>query len=227
MIPLSRDGVNAPCVRLCWYGHSMFSIEDDAGNRVVTDPYDPDIGYGFPDLEASVVLVSHGHYDHSNAKGIKGGPAVIDVEGHSASHGLEFEGLPSAHDARDGLERGPNVIFKWEMGGLKFTHLGDLGHALDKGLQEALAGLDVLMVPVGGFYTIGDGDAAEIVRQLAPRLAVPMHFKTPDVVIPNINDASPFTARFSDVIETGTDHVYIDRASLPDGSRILLMDYVR
>lgn len=226
MIPMARDGVTAPFVKLGWYGHSMFFIEDDAGTRVVTDPYDAKIGYGFPDLESSVVLVSHGHYDHANVKSVKGVPVVIEGEGLSASHGLEFEGLPSAHDARGGGERGPNVIFRWSMGGLSFAHLGDLGHPLDEGLLEKLSGLDVLFVPVGGFYTIGDEEAAIIVDQLAPRLAVPMHFKTADVVIPNIRNASAFVARFDDVIETGKNFVYLDRASMPENTRVMLMDYV-
>ncbi len=136
----------------------MFAIEDDAGTRVVTDPYDSGIGYVFPVLEASVVLVSHEHYDHSNIQALKGAPEVIQSEGYSTSHGLAFEGLPSAHDTREGQERGPNVIFRWSMGGLSFAHLGDLGHKLDKGLLERLTALDVLFIPVGGFYTVDDED---------------------------------------------------------------------
>ncbi len=146
----SRDGVSAPFVKIGWYGHAMFLVEDDRGTRVVTDPFDPVIGYAFPDLAASVVLVSHGHYDHNNAGAVKGNPVVIREAGNTLAQDVEVKGLAAAHDTRGGAERGPVIIYRWSMAGMSFAHLGDLGHPLTPELATSLRNLDVLFIPVGG-----------------------------------------------------------------------------
>lgn len=221
-----RDGVTAPFARIAWYGHSMFLVTDDRGAAVVTDPYDPQIGYAFPDLEATLVLVSHEHYDHANVGALKGSPEVVRRPGrHVSGGGLEIEGLPSAHDAREGTERGPNVIFRWSMAQMGFAHLGDLGHRLDSEQLEGLRGVDVLFLPVGGTFTIDDAQAEETVRAVAPRIAIPMHFKTEALGFP-IQGVRPFADRFDDVAFVGRDPVYLDRQALPEATRVLVLDYL-
>jgi L-ascorbate metabolism protein UlaG (beta-lactamase superfamily) len=221
-----RDRVTAPFVCIAWYGHSMFLVTDDRGTAVLTDPYDPQIGYAFPDLEATLVLVSHEHYDHANVGAVKGSPEVVRSPGRRVSGGgLEIEGLPSAHDAREGAERGPNTIFRWSMAGMGFAHLGDLGHRLDSAQLEGLRGVDVLFLPVGGTFTIDDAQAEETVRSVAPRIAIPMHYKTAALGFP-IQGVQPFADRFEDVVLVGKDLVYLDRQALPETTRVLVLDYL-
>lgn len=221
----SRDGVSAPFVKIGWYGHAMFLVEDDRGTRVVTDPFDPVIGYAFPDLAASVVLVSHGHYDHNNAGAVKGNPVVIREAGNTLAQDVEVKGLAAAHDTRGGAERGPVIIYRWSMAGMSFAHLGDLGHPLTPELATSLRNLDVLFIPVGGTFTIDDSAAARTVEELAPRIAIPMHYKTAVLNIP-VQGVEPFAHRFHDVVRTGRDFIYLDRDSLPEPTRVFLPDYI-
>lgn len=221
----SRDAVSAPFVKIGWYGHAMFLVEDDQGTRVVTDPFDPVIGYAFPDLEASVVLVSHGHSDHANAEAVKGNPVVVREAGITLAHGVEVEGLAAAHDARGGAERGPVIIYRWSMAEMSFAHLGDLGHPLTPELALSLRNLDVLFIPVGGTFTIDDKAATRTVEELSPRIAIPMHYKTAALNFP-IQGVEPFLSRFRDVVRTGKDFIYLDRDSLPQTTRVFLLDYI-
>lgn len=226
MSAYARESVAAPFVKIGWYGHSMFLVSDDRGFSVVTDPFDPQIGYSFPDLEASVVLVSHDHYDHANVGAVKGSPAVMREAGRELSAGgVNFEGLLSAHDARGGAERGPNVIFQWKMADMAFAHLGDLGHRIPPELAERLRGVDVLFIPVGGTFTIDDASAEDAVRELKPRIAIPMHFKTGALGFP-IKGVKPFADRFPDVVTAGKEFVYLDRKALPEPTQVLVLDYL-
>jgi L-ascorbate metabolism protein UlaG (beta-lactamase superfamily) len=222
----SRDRVTAPFLSIGWFGHAMFLVADDQGTRVVTDPFDPQIGYAFPDLEASVVLVSHDHYDHANVGAVKGSPVVLHKAGnYSAAGDLDIEGLQSAHDASGGAERGANIIFHWSMAGITLAHLGDLGHRLTPEQVMRLRGVDVLFLPVGGTFTIDDALAEETVRELAPRIAIPMHFKTEALKIP-VQGVKPFSDRFEDVVTAGKEFVYLDREALLEPTRVLVLDYI-
>lgn len=225
MSAYARDNVAAPFVKIGWYGHAMFLVSDDRGVSVVTDPFDPQIGYTLPDLEASVVLVSHDHYDHANVEAVKGDPAVMREAGrHLAAGYLDFEGLQAAHDTRGGAERGPNVIFHWRMADMTFAHLGDLGHLLSTEHAERLRGVDVLFIPVGGTFTIDAALAEQTIRDLQPHIAIPMHYKTEALGFP-IQGVMPFTDRFSDVVTAGKQFVYLDRATLPEPTQVLVLDY--
>lgn len=225
MGPFSRENVSPPYISIGWYGHAMFLLQDDRGLRVVTDPYDPSIGYPFPDVQADVVLVSHDHYDHNNATAVGGDPTVISGEGQKEAAGLAFTGIPTYHDSSGGSERGPNIAFRWEMGGLELAHLGDIGHELSPEQAERLQGLDVLMLPVGGTFTIDDEQAFRLVEVLKPRLVIPMHYRTELLSFP-IKGVEPFLSRFSEVIEGGNGHAFISREILPEETRVLVLGYI-
>ena len=211
-------------VRISWLGHSMFLLED-VGHRLVTDPYGEGVGYKLPQVEADIVLVSHDHFDHSNTALVKGNPAIVREPHAQDPAGIRIEGISTYHDDKDGAERGANIIFRWNMQGMDFAHLGDLGHLPGEEVISSLEGIDVLFIPVGGIFTIDDAQAAEVVKLLSPSIAVPMHFKTSACALP-IKTADPFTAHFSDVEMAGKEPVYLSSQDLPDQTLILVMDYL-
>ncbi|MBN2025877.1 MAG: MBL fold metallo-hydrolase [Actinobacteria bacterium] len=223
--PYARERDLTEAVRISWLGHAMFLAEDGEGHRLATDPYNDYVGYPLPDIEAGIVLVSHDHADHSNTGMIKGNPVVVHDPSARDVAGIKIAGFPTFHDAKKGAERGNNIIFRWEMQGLTFVHLGDLGHALDAETAGELAGPDVLFVPVGGFFTIEPDIAAEVVEVLKPRIAVPMHFRNDACGFP-IETEGPFVAHFSAVERTGKEPVYISPEDLPEPTLVLVMDYI-
>jgi len=166
-------------LKISWLGHSCFKIESDGGKIIVTDPFDEAVGYPLPKAKADVVTVSHDHHDHNHVAAIGGNPAVVRGPGKKAAAGIEFEGTASYHDDRGGKRRGKNTIFSFEMDGIRVCHLGDLGHLLSEEDAAALGDVDVLMIPVGGVYTLDAGGAKKVVGQIRPKVVIPMHFMTP------------------------------------------------
>lgn len=203
----------------------MFLLEDDSGTRVVTDPYGEGVGYSLPQVEAEVVLVSHDHFDHGNASMVKGNPQVIREPGPRQIDGLHVEGFSTFHDSKGGSERGGNVVYRWRMKGITFVHLGDLGHTLGEELVRELKGPDVLFVPVGGTFTVDDGQAAEVVGALSPRIAIPMHFRNSACNFP-ILTVEPFLSRFQRVERAGKNPVYISADDLPEPTLVLVLDFL-
>jgi L-ascorbate metabolism protein UlaG (beta-lactamase superfamily) len=212
-------------VRVSWLGHSMFLLEDGAGHRLVTDPFNDYVGYTLPDITADIVLVSHDHADHSNIAMVKGDPVVVRDPSPREVEGVRISGLPTYHDAKGGVERGPNIAYRWEMQGLIFVHLGDLGHHLDAGSAPDLAGAHVLFIPAGGFFTLEPDQAIEVVKALSPRIAIPMHFRNAACSFP-IETEDHFVSGFSLVERTGKGPVYISAEILPSETTVLVMDYL-
>ncbi|HYB20605.1 MAG TPA: MBL fold metallo-hydrolase, partial [Thermodesulfobacteriota bacterium] len=170
-------------MKVKWYGHAAFLITSGQGMKIITDPYEPGgfggaIGYGpIPD-EADIVLVTHDHGDHNYVRGLKGKPQIITGTGSHRVKNLEFEGIATYHDGSKGAERGPNTIFCFESDGLRLCHLGDLGHVPTEQEAKRIGPVALLLLPIGGVYTIDPEQGAETVRQLNPRITIPMHYKT-------------------------------------------------
>ena len=166
-------------MRIRWHGHSCFEIEGSV--RVVTDPHDgKSLGISPPKVKADVVLISHDHFDHNCAHIVKTPESsVITRPVMTVERGVRIEGLTADHDADGGTRRGKITIFKFELDGNSFCHLGDLGHVLDEALIERIAPIDFLFVPVGNVFTIGPEAAKTIVDGIAPKVAVPMHYRVP------------------------------------------------
>lgn len=160
-------------------GHAKFLIELENGLRIVTDPYDKTCGYPVTPVPADVVLVSHGHHDHNAVETIPGSPRVIDQPGeYDLGDGVRVVAVEAWHDDAEGTKRGKTLLFSLRAEGLNAIHLGDLGH-LPSGEQCAqLGSADVLMIPVGGFYTIDAPAAKETAARLHARVILPMHYKT-------------------------------------------------
>ena len=171
---------------LTWLGHSCFKMQDKAGPdgvTVITDPFDKETGLKLPNYEADIVTVSHDHHDHNNVSALRGNPFVINCAGEYDVKNVLIEGIDSYHDTNNGSERGANLIFRFEIDDISVVHLGDLGQVLDSTQLEKLAGTDILLIPVGGKYTLDAQKAVEVISQIEPRIVIPMHYKTPDLKI--------------------------------------------
>ena len=164
-----------------WLGHSTFLLETDAGTKLVTDPVDAGSGYDLPHVEADVITVSHRHFDHCAVERIGGSPVVKESIDPETIAGFHITGYQTFHDEVKGAKRGPNTVFSIEADGQRLVHCGDLGHIPDDATIEALKGADVLMIPVGGIFTVDGKTAWEIAKRIAPKTVVPMHFATPNL----------------------------------------------
>ena len=160
------------------HAHSEFLIETAAGFRILTDPFDGNVGYPMHDVRCDAVTVSHGHGDHSYTDKAKGAQVIADRPGKiTLATGVTATGIPCWHDDKQGALRGANLIFLIEADGLRVAHFGDLG-AWDEALAEKLGGIDIALVPVGGHYTIDAAAAAKLTERIQPRMIIPMHYKT-------------------------------------------------
>ncbi len=164
---------------ITYHGHSEFYLECANGFCLLTDPYDDHVGYPMGAYRADAVTVTHGHGDHSYIQKASGAPAIIDSAGewHPAPE-VKITAIPSVHDDAGGEKRGKNLIMKMEMEGLTLAHMGDQGAPLTAEQIAALGKIDVLMIPVGGYFTIDAAQAYDMVRALKPRITIPMHYKT-------------------------------------------------
>lgn len=180
---------------ITWLGHSCFKLQDKVGPdgvTLITDPYDKEIGLKMPNIEADIVTVSHDHHDHSNVEALRGNPFVIDCAGEYDFKGVLVEGIDSFHDEEEGKAKGNNIIYRIEVEDISIVHLGDLGHILDNAQLEKLVGTDILIVPVGGKYTLDAKKAVEVISQIEPRIVIPMHYQTKDLKIEGLDPIEKF-----------------------------------
>lgn len=216
-------------MKITWYGHAAFKIVTADGTRLIIDPYEPGafggaLSYGKITDEADVVLTSHDHADHNYVKDIRGGFARINKAGPHEVGRVKITAIPTFHDPSQGKERGLNLLFIIEADDLRLVHTGDLGHLLTKDVVETIGSLDVLLVPVGGFYTIDAKEATEVVDALKPRIVVPMHFKTRKCDFP-IAPVEDFIKEKGDVQYAEGADLEVDKASLPVSTRVVILKY--
>ncbi len=209
-------------MKIKWLGHASFLITSDSGVRIITDPYEPNdrLRYGEIKESAEIVTVSHDHSDHGNVAAVKGNPQV--VKGDAEVEGIKFKGIPTFHDAAGGKERGKNTIFCFEVDGVKVCHLGDLGHELTAGQVAQTGAVDVLLLPVGGFYTIDASVASRVVEQLKPRIVIPMHFKNKKCGFP-IAGVEEFLRGKKDVSQPDASEVELKAGELPEATQIIVL----
>ena len=167
-----------------YYGHSCFKITTKPAGRgqeevnIFLDPFDKKIGLRPPQGQADIVLVSHDHFDHNNINAIKGQPAVINIPGEYSVKGVAIDGIPSLHnEARPKEEPSLNTIYIIASEEMRICHLGDLGTDLSEKQLEEINGIDILMVPIGGKYTIDYKKAIDLIKKIEPAIAIPVHYK--------------------------------------------------
>jgi len=178
--------------KITWLGQSCFQINVSNGKEnsavIVIDPFDESIGLKMPRLSADLLLITHDHPDHNNIKAVKlasdktegGGSFLITGPGEYEIKGIFIEGTPAFHDDVQGKERGRVTVYTIETEGLRFCHLSDLGQKqLTDEQMEKIGSVDILMIPVGGTYTISGQEATKIVSQIEPKIVIPMHYNLP------------------------------------------------
>ncbi len=208
-------------MKIQWLGHACFLLTAGDNTRIMTDPFDETIGYPLPRVPADIVTVSHQHFDHNAVNTVPGNPKVVQDAGEHVFGNIRITGHNSYHDKKKGSQRGKNIIFIVESEGLRVCHLGDLGHLPDKILIEALGPVDVLMIPVGGYFTIDAGEAAELVKQLSPPYVLPMHYKTAYVDFP-IAPVTDFLKMFPGYGEQ--EELVVDRSNLPRQTTVVKLN---
>jgi len=211
-------------LEITWFGQAMFLISG-GGLKIVCDPTSPQTGYKYNPVAADLVLISHDHFDHNYTKGIAGNPQIIDSSGTHSFESIQIEGISSFHDTKGGRERGPNIIYHWNQAGYDVAHLGDLGEHPSPEVVKKIEGLDVVMMPVGGVFTIDAGQAAKLASELSPKILIPMHYSTPSCTIPlekidEFIERAPFPVKR---IEKRP--VSITREAMPETSEIWVLPY--
>lgn len=167
-----------------YLGHSSFKIQGATYSTdetsVVIDPFNPkNVGLPFPATTADIIASTHeGHGDHGWYEGVTGNPFIVNTPGEYEIKGLSIEGLKSYHDDTEGKERGLNTVYNFDFKEANVTHLGDIGHIPDAKLIEAIEGTEILIIPIGGTYTIDGKKALEIIEMIEPLIVIPMHYKT-------------------------------------------------
>ncbi|GMR19316.1 MAG: MBL fold metallo-hydrolase [Patescibacteria group bacterium] len=210
---------------ISFLGHASFEISSKEG-VIVTDPFDPaKVGLPFPKVSADLVLVSHDHFDHNHLEGVGGDPFVISGPGEYEVKGVKVRGFRTFHDSKEGKERGKNTVYLFEAEGITVCHLGDLGHPLSEGVVEEIGDLDILLIPVGGFFTIGPSEAAKVVAQLSPKLTIPMHYRTEgmDKSFSELETVSAFLEEMGVERAEPQDKLKVSRKTLPEEPKVVVL----
>ncbi|MCL6613836.1 MAG: MBL fold metallo-hydrolase [Firmicutes bacterium] len=211
-------------MKIRWFGHACFELTAQDGTKVLTDPFDESVGYMVPQVEVGVVTISHGHFDHAHLAGVAGRPRVLRGPGEYAEGALKIKAIRTHHDASGGRLRGENLAFRFDDGDLALLHAGDLGHTLTAEQVQACGKVDVLLVPVGGTYTLDAEGAWRVVEQLKPGIVIPMHFRTDALSFP-LAPVEPFLeGRPHRRLPSHT--VEVTAAALPGQTEIWVLEYV-
>lgn len=210
-------------MKIKWLGHSCFLLTSQNGTKVVTDPFNEKVGYKVPNENAHIVTTSHQHYDHNYVSAIKEVNVHLDKPGRYSEKGIDIVGIPTKHDEANGSKRGDNVVFKFAIDGLNICHCGDLGHVLNAEHVESIGTVDVLLVPVGGVYTVDAQDAHKIVELLKPVLTIPMHFKTKPLSF-QLNNVEEYIKSYGGK-RAGVQEIEINTENLMDFTGTLVLDY--
>ena len=211
-------------MKIKWLGHASFLITSDTGIRLITDPYETggNLSYGEIKESADIVTVSHQHHDHNNVAAVQGSPEVVKEAVAIEIKGIKFKGIPCCHDDAGGKMRGTNIIFCFEVDGIRVCHLGDLGHQLSDEQVAELGKVDILFIPVGGYFTIDARVATEVSSRLKPKVIIPMHFRTDKYSGPLVG-VDEFLRGKKDVSRLDASEVEFKAEQLPTSTQIVVL----
>lgn len=218
-------------VSFAFHGQACFTIKAP-GITIVTDPYADKLGFPPLHLTGDVVTVTHEHFDHNNVAAVSGSPVILKGLKPDGSvnvfdrkiKGAEIRTVATTHDSNGGKDRGNNAVFVITVGGLRVVHLGDLGEVLTAAQIKSIGRVDVLLVPVGGYFTLEPVEIGVVARALKPRIIIPMHYKTPATAKLPYGSEDEFLKLFSNVEEKGST-VNISASSLPKELTVYHMKY--
>ncbi|NTV88748.1 MAG: MBL fold metallo-hydrolase [Clostridiales bacterium] len=215
-------------MKIRWLGHSCFLLTAADGTKIVTDPYDGTMGYKLPEVTADIVTTSHGHFDHNYTKGVRGLFTHIEKPGQYNIKGVGIHGTGAFHDEERGNKRGAIIIFVFTIDGLRICHCGDLGHMPDASMLREIGKVDVLMIPVGGTFTLDAEGAAAVVKAVNPAVTIPMHYKTRALTF-NLDGVDKFLAasgiKDTKSVAAGKKEIEITSENLSGLPSVILLDY--
>jgi L-ascorbate metabolism protein UlaG (beta-lactamase superfamily) len=210
-------------MEITWFGQAAFSLKGKNAT-VVIDPFDPKIGLSWTKQSADILLMSHDHKDHHYAEGVSAGFSA-EGPGEYEVKDVSITGTRLYHDNQKGAERGVNTAFTLELDGVTVCHLGDVGHELSGEQAEELSNCDILMIPVGGVYTIDGQAAAKMVSQLEPRIVIPMHYQLPGLQLSNeLSGVEPFMKSLGQEQWQAQPNLKVTKDSLPAEMSIVVLE---
>ena len=211
-------------MKIKWLGHSCFLVTSKAGLKIITDPYTPGgiVRYAKIKESADVVTVSHEHGDHNALSFVSGKPEVVRIAGLKDIKGIKVNGISCFHDDISGRQRGANIVFCFKVDDIIICHLGDLGHRLSTAQIDDIGKVDLLMIPVGGNYTIDAKVATLVCNDLKPKVIFPMHYKTPRIDYP-ISGVDVFLKNKKNVRRLDSSEVEIRKETLPKETEIVVL----
>ncbi len=214
-------------MKIRYLAHASFLIENKDGVRIITDPYKPNaydggIKYDSIDEEADIVTVTHTHEDHNFTEAVKGNPEIVNTPERREIKGIVIEGFKTYHDPNQGKDRGENIIFSLDIDNIKLVHCGDLGdvNADLSGIKD----VDILLIPVGGHFTINADEAYTIVNKLKPKIVIPMHYKTEKTSFP-IENVQKFISKFERVKHIKDKEISF--TTLPETLEVWVLPYTK
>lgn len=208
---------------ITWYGQSCFKI-NTKDITIITDPFDKKIGIKPYFGAADIVTVSHEHYDHNNVESLKGDPFVVRTPGEFETKNIFIYGFRSFHDKKNGAERGTNTIYLIEAEDMRICHLGDLGEKLSDKMIEKLGQVDILMIPIGGVYSLDAKEADELIDRIEPSIILPMHYKTPALTV-DLEPLDKFLSVRGIKKAEAVDHLTIKKKELnPEENKVVILE---
>jgi L-ascorbate metabolism protein UlaG (beta-lactamase superfamily) len=211
-------------MKIEWLAHASFLVTSKNNLKLVTDPYHNGPGFHYRPINetADIVTKSHDHGDHSNTGAVKGNPEIVDKAGAQTVKGLVIKGIPTFHDEAKGSKRGINLIFCFTMDDITVCHLGDLGHLLDPKQLADLGAVDVLIIPVGGYFTIDAKEATAVTQSIKPKLVFPMHYKTAKTDLP-IHPIDEFLIGKTKIQKVNSSEYELTKETLPEETEIIVL----
>lgn len=214
-------------MQLKFLAHAAFFFTANNGTKILIDPYEPnafngELQYSPIEDQADVVLITHDHADHNYISPQNKNAKIIKQAGKYVINDIEIYGYDVFHDKKLGKERGKNIIFVLKIDDLVICHVGDLGHTLNQETLKSLGKIDILLLPVGGVFTIDHHEATELMLALQPKICIPMHYKTAKINFP-LAEIDEFLAGKNNVKKMSNSEINLSKDNLPDAMQILIL----